>query len=444
MPASKLPSKPKIAIIGGSGEFGRLFARIFSQDGHEVVITGRDMEKGERVARSAGASFTTDKVDAAREADVVVISVPIESTVEVIREVAPAIRAGGLLMDFTSVKVEPVKAMLEHAPPEVEVIGSHPMFGPRVASLEGQTVILTPARAERWLEFVEGFFKRHKARVFSSTPEEHDRVMAVVQGLTHFAYITTASTLRSLEVDVSFSRRFASPVYELMLDFIARIVGQNPRLYAAIQMHNPYVNEVHERFIREAEKLRRCVENRDMEGFVSIMSASARIFKDVDSSIGKSDKAISALTSELKRLRSSVGEEVALRHIYSRKIHAGRVLSIDADTVVMESGGRRMRLKLSNVELLGREELLRWKREHEGTVSRDFSYIFPEDVDADMIASAIRNLSDRIVSCRVVDVYRGSQIPAQHKSLTFRAELLGAESAEDIESLLEGLGGRRR
>ncbi|MFQ5800721.1 MAG: prephenate dehydrogenase [Candidatus Hydrothermarchaeales archaeon] len=441
---SNSDEKPKIAIIGGTGEFGRLFGKIFGEDGYEVVVTGRDVAKGERVAKAIGARFTNDNVAAAKDSDVVIICVPIESTVDVIKEVAPHVKSGGLLADFTSVKVLPVKAMAEHAKDDVEIIGTHPMFGPRVASLEGQTVILTPVRGKKWKDFLERFFSKHKARLFISTPEEHDRTMAIVQGLTHFAYITAASTIRSLDIDVTQSRRFASPVYELMLDFIARIVGQNPHLYASIQMHNPYVGEVHEVFIKEAEKLKKSVQEKDVSGFVRTMASSARIFKDVDGSMGKSDKAISALTSELKKLKESVGKDVALRHIYSRKVHVGKVVSVDPETVVIEYKEKEFKLKLSNIELLDEESLLSWKREHEGTNKRDFSFVFPEEVDEDRLAQVIKGSSDAIISCEVIDVFKGKQIPQNKKSITFRVESVGFDELDFAERILSELGGKMR
>jgi prephenate dehydrogenase len=436
--------RTKIAIIGGTGEFGRLFARFFVEDGHEVVITGRNVEKGERIAGSIGVKFTDDNVSAAKNSDIVIICVPIENTVEVIEEVAPKVRPGSLLMDFTSVKVEPVQAMKENALEGVEIIGSHPMFGPRVASLEGQIVILTPVKGKKWMSFMEDFFTKNKARVFTSTPDEHDRVMAVVQGLTHFSYITTASTIKKISSNVEKSRRFASPVYELMLDFIARIVGQNPRLYASIQMHNPYVGEVHETFIKEAERLKEIVKNQDVNGFVKTMSKSARIFKDVESSMGKSDKAISALTQELKKLKESVGKEVALRHIYSRKVHSGEVVSVDPERVVIESKGKKVKLKLSNIELLDEESMLNWKRENVGPKKVDFSLIFPEEVDETTLAQVIRDANISITSCDVVDVFRGKQISPGKKSITFRVEVLNPDLITFVESLLSRLGGKIR
>lgn len=53
-----------------------------------------------------------------------------------------------------------------------------------------------------------------------------------------------------------------------MLDFVGRILGQNPYLYALIQMENPGVLEVHDAFIKECEELSRLVRAHDEESFV--------------------------------------------------------------------------------------------------------------------------------------------------------------------------------
>jgi prephenate dehydrogenase len=435
---------PRIAIIGGTGEFGRLFARIFKEEGCNVVITGRSVEKGEREARLIGVEFTSDNIKAAKEADIVIICVPIESTVTVIKEVVPHVKKGCLLMDLTSVKVEPVRAMEENAADGVEILGTHPMFGPRVSGLEGQIVILTPIRGGKWTDFLKDLFKDRRARVYVSNPEEHDKVMAVVQGLTHFAYITTASTIKKVGQNAEESRKFASPVYELMLDFIARIVGQNPSLYASIQIHNPFVEMVHETFIKEAVALSKAVKKGDVEGFVKTMTESAKIFKDVDSSMGKSDKAISALTQELKKLKESVGSEAAVRHIYSGLIHIGRIVSVDPEVVVIENKGKTTKLKISNIELLDEGALLDWKKEHIVLRKMDFSFVFSEDMDESLLAKVVENSQSTIVSSEVVDVFRGDQIPPGSKSITLRFETLNPEDVVHIEKLLQGLGGKMR
>ncbi len=431
----------RVAIIGGSGEFGRLFARLFKEDGHEVTITGRDVPKGEKVAEQLGVKFTNDNVAATKESDVVVISVYIENTVDVIKQVAPHVRPGCLLMDLTSVKVEPCAAMEKHAPANVEILGTHPMFGPRTTSLEGLTVILTPIRLKKWESFATDFFEKRGARLFTTTPEEHDRIISVVQGLTHFAYIASASTLKELGIDVQYSRNFASPIYGLMLDLIARIVGQSPQLYASIQMHNPMVKDVHKTFIGQAERLRKIVAKRDMDSFIKLMAEAAKNLGDIDASMGRSDKAILALSGELRRLRESMGKEVALRHIYSGAVHAGMVEEVAPDKVVLkERSGKPKNLKLSNVELLSGEEMRRWKLAHMPVEKRDYSVIFPEAVDEETVRGALAKLSDAIVSCSVVETYRGKQVPEGKKSVTLRVEAIDFDFAR-VEELLTGLGG---
>lgn len=434
----------RIAIIGGSGEFGRIFARLFKKEGHDVIITGRDAAKGEKIAKELDVRFTNDNVKAAEESDVVIISVYIENTVEVIRQVAPHVRSGCLLMDLTSVKVEPCRAMKKFAKRNVEIIGTHPMFGPRVTSIEGLTFILTPIRTKKWDKFLLDFLKNQKAKVFITTPEEHDRIMGVVQGLTHFAYIAAASTLREMNIDVRYSKNFASPIYELMLDLIARIVGQSPQLYASIQMHNPVVKKVHSTFIRQAQILRDIVAKKDTAAFAKIMTNAARHIGDIDASMGRSDKAILALTGELKKLGESVGEEVALKHIYSGVVHVGRVKSISADSVILLTpSGKEVAVKLSNIELLGSDFLREWKAKNLPRVRRDFSALLPENADEEIIKKIIETCDERIISCSIIDTYKGKQVPQGRKSITIRVEASDFDF-EKVKKIIEGIGGTLR
>lgn len=437
----------KISIIGGTGAFGRLFARLFKEEGHEVVITGRDVAKGEKVAKEVGVAYTSDNAAAASAADVVVISVFIENTVEVIREVAPHVRPGSLLMDVTSVKVEPVQAMEEHAPKGVEIIGTHPMFGPRVQSMEGLVFLVAPVRADKWQGWLMDFLDKNKAKVYTTTPEEHDRIMGVVQGLTHFTYLAVASTLRELDMDVDHTRRFASPIYELMLDLIARIVGQSPRLYASIQMHNPMSHEVQETFIKQAERLKDIVAEKDRGAFKGFMVDAARNMGDLDSAMGRSDKAIHALTEELQRLARSVGNEVAMQHIYSGAVHIGVVHEVGPESITLKTrAGKETVLKLSNVELLDQEALIKWKKENIKTTTRDLSVLLPKEADGDILGGLIEGSHGGITSCRVIDTYEGDRVPGDKKSITFRIEAIDFDNPdfEVVQDLFRAMGGSIR
>ncbi len=278
-------------VIGGTGGTGSWFARYFKGCGFRVSVWGPG--KKVEVAEKMNVQFASDLNEAVKESDVVLLSVPIKKTAEVIRDVAPNMRPGSLLMDVTSLKSEPMEAMMKYAALGVEVLGTHPMFGPTMPTIKGQTVILVPGpkRCEKWLSIMETMFRRDGANVEVLDAEKHDEIMAVVQALTHFAYISVGAALKSLDFDVAHSRRFMSPVYEIMIDFVGRILAQSPELYASIQ-ENPKSKMVRDAYIEECVKLAKRADEGDVEGFMEIMKDAAEHFQDRDQALVRSDRLI--------------------------------------------------------------------------------------------------------------------------------------------------------
>ena len=170
----------KIVILGGKGRMGRFFDRIFRECGHQVIPLDLDSKE--------------DFAQVTAQSEVVIISVPINVTAEVIKSIAPHVQPGSLLMDFTSLKEEPVDLMLQHSK-GCDVIGTHPMFGPTVKRLNRQTVVLCPARGEKWLLWLKNLLEKKGAEVIESNPKEHDAVMAVVQVLKHFETMVMGKTI---------------------------------------------------------------------------------------------------------------------------------------------------------------------------------------------------------------------------------------------------------
>ena len=290
----------RLLILGGTGETGSWFARYFREKGFDVAVWGPSGKTG--IAASLGVRYAADMIKEAEQSDIVLLSVPIEKTVEVIRKVAPCMQPGSLLMDVTSLKSEPMTAMIRHAPQGVEVIGTHPMFGPTMPTLKGQTIILTPAvrQSETWLPKIKSLFESDGARIEVLDPEEHDEIMAVVQALTHFAYIGIGATLQALDFNVEKSRKFMSPVYEIMIDFVGRILDQNPELYASIQK-NPKAMKVRQTFIGECMRLAEKADSGDLDGFKKIMREAAEHFGETHEALERSDRMINGRIGEGNR-----------------------------------------------------------------------------------------------------------------------------------------------
>jgi chorismate mutase/prephenate dehydrogenase len=251
-----------VAIVGGRGGMGRCLARLFGDLGHAVIAADLDTSVTPR--------------DAAAMADVVVISVPIAVTVPVIRELGPRVRPDALLMDVTSVKVEPMQAMLSLTP--ASVIGTHPLFGPSVHSLQGQRVVLTPGRGDAWRTWLHTMLHARGLEIVEATPEEHDRAMSVVQVLVHFSTEVIGRTLARLGVPLEQTLRFTSPIYLMELLLTARHFAQSPALYGAIQMSNPATAAVTTAFVQAAEDLRAISKRADQTAFEAMFAEVGRYF----------------------------------------------------------------------------------------------------------------------------------------------------------------------
>lgn len=248
----------KIGIIGGTGGMGNLFSQVFSKAGHEVLISGR--------------KTVITLEDIARLADVILISVPIRDTVSVIHEIAPLLGEHQILADLTSLKIDPVRAMLNS---KSRVVGLHPMFGPTVGTIQGQTIVATPARCnEDDLRFFQNIFESQGARVTCTTPEEHDRMMAVIQGLTHFKAILLAGTMRRLGISPADTELYMSPVYRMETGIAGRLLAQSPELYADILCMNPRVPSVLDTCQQAFDELLSMVKEGDRDAFTEEFLAS--------------------------------------------------------------------------------------------------------------------------------------------------------------------------
>jgi prephenate dehydrogenase len=250
----------KAGIIGGTGKMGRFFTPVFERAGYEVMVTGR--------------STSLTNLDLAEQCDLIVVSVPIHDTVRIIEEITPILTEEQVLCDFTSLKREPVAAMLES---KAQVIGLHPLFGPTVPSLRHQTIIVCPARAkEKTVASLVSLFVSEGALCTITSAEHHDRMMAVVQGLTHFVTLCMAESVRRLGIDIESTKSFTSPVYQLELSLVGRLLSQDPSLYADILQQNPYVPEVLSACTKSAETLSRIVASGDPVQFREFFLANSR------------------------------------------------------------------------------------------------------------------------------------------------------------------------
>jgi chorismate mutase / prephenate dehydrogenase len=198
--------------------------------------------------------------------DLVIISVPIDKTEQAILDIAPFLPENAVLADITSIKQAPVNAMLSaHKGP---VLGLHPLFGPTTSSLDKQIIAATPGRDEAACQWVIDQFAAWGSIIVTSTPEEHDEIMSVVQSLRHFATFAIGRFMAKTRVPVKRTLEFSSPIYRLEMGMVGRLFAQDPALYAEIIFASTARRKLLKAYIESIQETLEMVEKGDKTQFI--------------------------------------------------------------------------------------------------------------------------------------------------------------------------------
>ncbi|BAZ48425.1 prephenate dehydrogenase [Nostoc sp. NIES-4103] len=213
--------KPRrVTIIGGRGRMGRFFTEQLAAVGHNVsVLEQEDWEYADQLLHHA---------------ELVLVSVPIAHTVDVIKRAAKYLSSTTALCDITSIKTLPTQAMLEHH--YGPVMGLHPMFGPNIKSFLGQKVVVCAGRNDESFQWLLDLIKSQGGEIIACTPEEHDQMMVIIQATQHFCRFSLGVFLAQVNVDIERSLSMSTPNYRQEIEIVKRLFSQNPHLCVEIML----------------------------------------------------------------------------------------------------------------------------------------------------------------------------------------------------------------
>ena len=424
----------KVGIIGGSDGLGKTLIYYF-RDEFDVIISARNHEKGRNVANKANVKYIESNTELASISDILVISVPINHTSDVIREVAGFMKEGSLMVDVTSIKEEPLKTMSEAVPENVEYIPTHPIFGPRTTELDNQVIVLTPDKKGKWFDKVYNYLSSKNMRVIITSAEKHDFMMSIVQILTHFSFISTTSAIEKLKVDIKETENYESPIYNLMIDVIARISAQNPYLTYNIQTMNENGPKIRNTFVEAVSELRDVINNGDDEKFVSIVEKSVDHMGDVSDALGRSDKAIRALSHEYTLLNQSIGHEVGLKNFYTGEINVGILENITPRTASLNCNGNIKEIIISHIDVLDENELQKWKNKTLNKTVENIHCIMPENIDTEIKKKTVMKTTE-IAEIEVIEDVKINN----STDITFKVTAVSQNDIDKVKKLLKGFG----
>jgi prephenate dehydrogenase len=176
------------------------------------------------------------------DSEIIILAVPPQRMESVLRQIAPHLRAGQIVIDVCSIKEDPARLMEAILPPCVDIVGTHPMFGPQSArdGVAGHQIVLCPVRGDGWRR-VAWFLRRClKLRTVVTSPHDHDQQAAMTQGLTHL--------LARAFLELGEAPKIRTRSYDLLSEALAMVACDAPEVFDAITRGNRHVFALRERF----------------------------------------------------------------------------------------------------------------------------------------------------------------------------------------------------
>lgn len=234
------------ACIIGFGNFGKFMANHLS-DKLELEVTDI-LDKSEE-AKEIGVKFVP--LEEACKNKIIILSVPMENFEETLCKIKDKLQAGTLILDVCSLKIFSCESMKKFLPENIEIIGTHPLFGPQSASnsITGMRIALINVRAKKeTFEKINNFCINLGLKTIISSSEEHDKQMAISQALTHFiGQVCKKINLQRVEL--------STKTFDDLMNIVDIIGNDTPKLFNNMQTMNPFAKQTREDFSREAVKL---------------------------------------------------------------------------------------------------------------------------------------------------------------------------------------------
>jgi len=242
----------EIGLVG-FGNFSKFIVKYLKPFFDVCVYSNHDVSKE---AEEFGIKVCS--LEEASSKEIVILSKPVQFLEELLREMKNYVKQGSLILDVSSVKVKPVELMEKYLPETVDILGTHPMFGPKSGKngIKGLKIVLCPIRMKNHqLEEIEKFLReKFELEVLIKTPEEHDREAAYVMGLTHLIG-KAMSKLELPESDIN------TKSYQHLLDMMDMVKDDSEELFQTIEKENPFAEEARNKFIEKIEKVERRLED---------------------------------------------------------------------------------------------------------------------------------------------------------------------------------------
>ena len=280
----------KISIIG-CGLIGSSILRATHEKKLATKISVYD--KSNKVLEYLKKNFTADICsnvsETTKDADLIIISVPLSSYKEILLSIKSNLKEGSILTDTGSAKKEVNKIVNNSGLKNIAWIASHPIAG---TEYSGPDAGFSSLFKNRWcilsadnqvakdkIEILEKFWSKLGSKVKAMSFEDHDYVLSLTSHLPHAAAYSIVKTAINNE------DKFKNDVIQYsaggLRDF-TRIAASDPLMWKDIFIDNSEnILKVLDNYSKNLDDIKSAIKNKDSEKLLEIFSSTKKVRKEI-------------------------------------------------------------------------------------------------------------------------------------------------------------------
>ncbi len=286
-----MPTFKTVALVG-IGLIGSSLARVIRDRAlaDRIVISTRSSETLKRAEElGLGDAYVADPVEAVRDADLVIVSVPVGASGAVAEAIAPGLKQGAIVTDVGSTKASVIQQMAPHIPAGVHFIAGHPIAGTEKSGpdagfatlFDNRWCILTPTpdADAGAVGKLTRFWTACGSRVDVMEPAHHDMVLAIVSHLPHIIAYNIVGTADDLEtVTKSEVIKYSASGFR---DF-TRLAASDPTMWRDVCLHNrDAILEMLSRFMEDLASLQRAIRWADGDKLFDLFTRTRAVRRSI-------------------------------------------------------------------------------------------------------------------------------------------------------------------
>ncbi|MEN3931632.1 prephenate/arogenate dehydrogenase family protein [Microvirga sp. W0021] len=297
MPNTTLPTPlaqplfDHITIVG-AGLIGSSIVRAVKQQNaakHITVVDGSQQVIDRVAALKIADTQTTDIASGVRDADLVILCVPVGAMGTVAEAMAAHLKSGAIVSDVGSTKASVIRQVAPHLPKGVHFIPAHPVAGTEYSGpdagfstlFNNRWSILTPTDGtdQALVEKMRTLWESFGSNVEIMEPQHHDLVLAITSHVPHLIAYNIVGTAADLEkVTQSEVIKFSAGGFR---DF-TRIAASDPTMWRDVFLNNrEAVLEMLGRFNEDIAVLTRAIRNGDGDALFELFSKTRTIRRNI-------------------------------------------------------------------------------------------------------------------------------------------------------------------